>query len=124
MAQWCSPTKQGEAERTSGVKRQQHISKESCIWYSVFQRSLVYDKKNSESVDELLDESLNNHNDSPVDPIASLKNNPLRWTRKTTTNCEDSFVKKQIWVVDIIPVVFAIRISDKTQPSECKRVSN
>ena len=81
-------------------------------------------KKNSESVDELLDESLNNHNDSPVDPIASLKNNPLRWTRKTTTNFEDSFVKKQIWVVDIIPVVFAIRISDKTQPSECKRVSN
>ena len=89
MAQWCSPTKQGEAERTSGVKHQQHIVKESCIWYS------VYDTKNSESVDELLDESLNNHNDSPVDPIASLKNNPLRWTRQTTTNFEDSFVKKR-----------------------------
>ena len=74
-------------------------------------------KKNSESVDELLDESLNNQNDSPVDPIASLKNNPLRWTRQTTTNFEDSFVK-QIWVFDIIPVVFAITTSGKTQPSE------
>ena len=31
----------------------------------------------SETADEFLDETLN-HCDSPVDPIASLKNNPLR----------------------------------------------
>ena len=43
-------------------------------------------QKNSESVDELLDESLNNQNDSPVDPIASLKNNPLRWTSQQNNN--------------------------------------
>ena len=34
VVQWCSPTKQGEAELTSGVRHQQHILKKSWIWYN------------------------------------------------------------------------------------------